>query len=253
MKRIWWVLILILFLVGNAWGQENLTRPYEVILDGMISEAELYVDRTYTVITVPLEMAGITYIKTANNDKFNLSFWSFDITTPMTIYTCHDARVSGKPLWLAGWTATGETLITTDTNFEVYKKDFPVGRVDLGENTGWSMYVVAMKPIPVEEPKLGKVGLEWDANPPEQNVDGYRIYWGFETRNYSEIWDAGNNTTTVVPALPTDRKIYFAATAYRNIGRESGYSNEVWVEWDGTTPVTVGAPGNLKIIGQELQ
>ena len=104
-KKVWWFVVLLVLAAGleMAWGQTNLSRPeYEVVLEGMVSGALLYMDRTYTMITVPLEMVGGSYIKTANDDKYNPSFWSFDISTPMTVYVCHDGREPRRPIWLVG-------------------------------------------------------------------------------------------------------------------------------------------------------
>ena len=72
--------------------------------------------------------------------------------------------------------------------------------------------------------------LEWDAvNDPR--LRGYRIYYGPELGAYLQLRgqgiDAGNVTTYTVTGLVSQRRYYFAVTAYDSSNRESRYSNEV--------------------------
>ncbi|HSW39097.1 MAG TPA: fibronectin type III domain-containing protein [Acidobacteriota bacterium] len=71
----------------------------------------------------------------------------------------------------------------------------------------------------------GDAMLEWDASI-SPNVSGYRIYIGQSSGNYGSFRDAGNQTSFTVTGLGPGTW-YFAATAYDNMGNESGYSNEV--------------------------
>ncbi len=86
--------------------------------------------------------------------------------------------------------------------------------------------------------------LTWDENPPEDNVSGYKVYWGPSSRNYVGNEEVRNG---VIFQLPTDRfyatdTYYFAVTAFRDSdGLESEYSNEVF--W--TVPMRMKATPNL--------
>jgi len=72
------------------------------------------------------------------------------------------------------------------------------------------------------------VTLAWDPNS-EPDLAGYKIYWGSAPGTYGANVDVGNVNTYRVEGLG-EGPWFFVATAYDNVGNESGYSNEVqWV------------------------
>lgn len=83
-------------------------------------------------------------------------------------------------------------------------------------------------------------GLEWDRNPPDDGVTGYRVFRGSQTRKYDYTNDVGNVIVTHVPLVAGTN--FAAATAYRmepspvvgepDMRNESEFSQEVW-----TTPI----------------
>lgn len=121
-------------------------KTYEVQIDNLQTGERVYTDRSYTMNNVPGALVGATYIKTANNDKGSSgnSFLSFSVNQPVTVYVGHDNRVNPKPSWLNSFTATGTSLVTTDTTLNLYSKSFPAGTITLGGNqgAGKSMYSV---------------------------------------------------------------------------------------------------------------
>ncbi|HWB06803.1 MAG TPA: fibronectin type III domain-containing protein [Verrucomicrobiales bacterium] len=72
----------------------------------------------------------------------------------------------------------------------------------------------------------GDVTLEWDASN-EPDVRGYRLHYGLVSGEYTEVIDAGNATSAVVPGLTVGEIYYFAVTAYDEWAMESDPSNEV--------------------------
>ena len=77
-----------------------------------------------------------------------------------------------------------------------------------------------------------EVTLQWD---PVAEADGYKIYYGLETRTYQLPENAGNQSSYT---LSLDPGIYYlAVTAYNNYG-ESGYSEEVSTTVPETNPPT---------------
>jgi IPT/TIG domain len=71
-----------------------------------------------------------------------------------------------------------------------------------------------------------QVTLARDRNP-EQDIAGYRIYYGTASRLYNWFVDVGNVATYTVTGLPEDGGTYFfAATAYDTSQVESTYSIE---------------------------
>jgi len=92
-------------------------------------------------------------------------------------------------------------------------------------------------------------GLTWGVNvhlawtPPTENTDGtpltdlagYRIYYGTSSGNYTEVLDAGTQTTYTVTGLQTGQIYYFAATTYDTSDQESAFSEQI--AWSSTPPV----------------
>ena len=78
----------------------------------------------------------------------------------------------------------------------------------------------------------GAVHLEW--NPvPEQNVNGYRVYYGTASRIYLQPFGQGlvsTATTYTVAGLAGQRRYFFAVTATNTLGKESGFSDEIFVD-----------------------
>lgn len=74
-----------------------------------------------------------------------------------------------------------------------------------------------------------QITLAWDQNAPEDNVVGYRVYFGPESRSYEYMVDVPNSTIKKLKRLKKGRLYYFAVTAYNAQGKESEYSEELVV------------------------
>jgi hypothetical protein len=68
--------------------------------------------------------------------------------------------------------------------------------------------------------------LAWDPNI-EQDVAGYKIYYGTSSKNYTHNIDVGNTTEYTVSNLQEGTTYYFVVTAYNYSSNESSYSAEV--------------------------
>ena len=71
-----------------------------------------------------------------------------------------------------------------------------------------------------------QVTLAWDVRA-NQNVSGYRIYYGIASQTYQSFINVGNVTTYTVTNLRDGTTYYFATTDFDSSGRESVYSNEI--------------------------
>ncbi len=72
-----------------------------------------------------------------------------------------------------------------------------------------------------------QVTLSWEPNK-ENNIAGYKIYYGNSSGNYGSNVDVGNRTSyTITTGLESGKTYYFVITAYNNKGGESSYSAEV--------------------------
>ncbi|HEX4666651.1 MAG TPA: fibronectin type III domain-containing protein, partial [Chthoniobacterales bacterium] len=84
------------------------------------------------------------------------------------------------------------------------------------------------------------VGLAWDPNT-ENDIAGYKVYWGTGSGNYGSPQVVGTTTATV-DGLADQTTYYFAVTAYNQNGLESDYSNEVSYTTSSPTPTPTPTP-----------
>ncbi len=130
---------------------------YRIIPHGLRAGAMPYIDRPYTLTSVPSSLEDATYLQTTNDDKRSTgtALLSFAINTDATVYVGHDDRLKDRrPSWLSDFTETGEDLVgpgaELNLKLNLLKKDFPAGTVTLGGNNGTSgncgMYLVVLVP-----------------------------------------------------------------------------------------------------------
>ena len=76
---------------------------------------------------------------------------------------------------------------------------------------------------------------------PLTDLDGYIIYTGTESGNYTQSIDIGNTTTYTATNLTENITYYFTVTAYDTSGNESVYSNEAsqLIQSPDTTPPVI--------------
>mgnify|MGYP000058633988 FL=1 len=110
-------------------------------------------DRTYKFVTIPNELLGSEWIRTAcDSKKYTSDAAYFTVKADVTVYVGLDSRVVNVPSWLGNWTKTNLS-ITDDGNpsvtYILYKKDFSSNSVvTLGPNGASSNavnYIVIIK------------------------------------------------------------------------------------------------------------
>jgi len=72
----------------------------------------------------------------------------------------------------------------------------------------------------------GNLKVTWNSNL-EQDLAGYKIYYGMSSKNYSTIIDVGKVTEYQVSSLTEGTQYFFAVTAYDTAKNESSFSEEV--------------------------
>ena len=75
------------------------------------------------------------------------------------------------------------------------------------------------------------ITLAWDAVS-DPDLAGYKIYYGYGSRQYSVNVKVGNSTTAKLSGLDEAQIYYLTVTAYDTSGNESGFSNEVKYDLD---------------------
>jgi len=123
-------------------------KPYKVADKSLDVGDVYYIDRQYTIISMPVELKGGTWIMTANDDKQSVGngFLKFEVKNPVTVYVLRDSRGDNDkggspPQWLSdNFEKVKDWKVeVTDSNmgfFTVWKSkaDFPAGKVELGGN-----------------------------------------------------------------------------------------------------------------------
>lgn len=71
------------------------------------------------------------------------------------------------------------------------------------------------------------VFIQWKKNT-ENDLAGYNIYWGTQSRKYSNAKNSGMDTSSTINNLLTGQ-YFFSVTAYDTIGNESNFSDEVTI------------------------
>jgi len=132
--------------VGTALPETNGTvlvarsgKMYE-IAPNIDSGKVVYTDRSYVYSAVPEILRGMTYIRTANDDKNSdarTGFLTFHLVHNVPLYVIYDNRLGrGRPTWLTGFRKNPLLRVTTtdkDARFEVFEAD-TMHDVSLGGN-----------------------------------------------------------------------------------------------------------------------
>ena len=215
MTRLLFSLLILLLMPYAMAGVVGETVPGTYQWTTLQPGVEPFIDRTYTLPTVPEALTGIPLLRTANGDKANAdeTWVRFTLDAPETVLLFYDLR-PGPPPWLSDWTETGDVLTlqetTKQTLYTAYSKAFPAGEATLpgpayppGSSVGTNYFVALTEvdeptpPAPCEDcipAGRMKLKLTWDANPPEEKVIDYAVYLGPDA-NASEQLTAVTETT----------------------------------------------------------
>lgn len=98
-----------------------------------------YVDRAFTLTSIPPALSSGRWIMTANNDTGNSSsnYISFSVNRPVTVHIAYDRGASTLPDWMSTYTNTGLSLGTTDPlspTLNLYSRSYGAGSIALGGN-----------------------------------------------------------------------------------------------------------------------
>jgi len=207
-----------------------------------------YVDRTFTVSSIPSELGGLWWVRTKNADKARTAadFVTIGLNQPSTVYVAYDPRALAVPDWLSpaqGWIETSQSIgVTGDPvgTLRVYARAFgSAGSVTLGGNqaAGYvppasgesSNYVVLISPSSNTPPSTptnlqatavspSAISLSWDASFDDLGVDGYTVY-----RGGVPIATTTTNTYTDTGLVPETLYTY-TVDAFDTVGNVSAQS-----------------------------
>ncbi len=95
---------------------------------------------------------------------------------------------------------------------------------------------------------LNPIKLGWNAVP-EIGIQGYKVYVGTASNQYTLTYDAGTNLSLTIPDRVLGTTYYFAVKAIGSTGLESSYSQEIAVTI-ATPPLPMGGGMSLSGTGQ---
>lgn len=187
-----------------------------------------YVDRAYTIASMPDSLSGYLWIRTANDDKtsHDAEFLSFTLTAKSEVIVAYDAQISVLPNWFKGWEKKAAKIIDSrGEQFDLYAKVYDKGEVVLGGNCGSAednMYFVLLKPL---EPQGKDRGIS--------ELPGYFTL----SQNYPNPF---NPKTTIAYVIHKDGRVKI--TVFNLLGQkvkvlldeECKAGTSGTVEWDGT-------------------
>ena len=94
----------------------------------------------------------------------------------------------------------------------IYLGSIPIARVD----EWWEGIPVPKAPDGVIiTPGDKQLTVTWNAN--QEPVDGYKIYWGLQSRNYTNSVDVGKTTSYTITGLINGTTYYVSVTAYADL------------------------------------
>ncbi len=113
-----------------------------------------YIDRDYTVASIPDTLKDLVWLKTANDDKTvdDEEFLKLYLKESALVHVAYDARVKNLPSWLDEWSELEDTQIVDSRGmkFDIYQKEFAKGEFILGGNEGTmddNMYTVMVRSL----------------------------------------------------------------------------------------------------------
>lgn len=175
--------ITLLTLSVGASAIENLT-PSQYTTGNVAVGETVYIDRVYTFTNVG-GYGGYEFVRAANSFRSTAIIEFTHSGGP--IYLAVDSRTSAS----TGWSDTGDNITTSDTVFDVFKKDVPAGVVSIvptcKPSTGCSMHIVMIPsgpPPPPVDPFVGAATVSWfhnykavpNAEGVEEDIDVLKYY-----------------------------------------------------------------------------
>lgn len=217
-----------------------------------------YIDREYTLTSIPSEMKGYLWIKTANDDRGakDTNFLSFQLKDTADVYVAYDSRATNYPNWLTNhFHRIGKSIGVSEyaQELDVWKKDIFTSVVTLGGNLAAgaegaeSMYSVIIQTKNSDQP----FGPEDPISQGATNI--FLLY-----QNSPNPFNAGTEIRFQLP-----RNVYVELKIYNILGQTvrtltQGYKNagHYLLQWDGKTDDGLTLPSGVyfsKLIVKKIE
>ena len=109
---------------------------YRVVQDLSVGSLA-FSDRDYSYEGLPRQLNGAAYITTSNDDKAEKNFaLDLSFNKPATLFVAHDDRISIKPAWLRGFSATGLSVRIAGERHSIFMRSVAADSIiRLGPNS----------------------------------------------------------------------------------------------------------------------
>jgi len=109
---------------------------------------------------------------------------------------------------------SGNLIEEADENGEVISDYIYLGSTPIAKgDEWWEGMPTPQAPTGVTvTPGNNQLTVSWNAN--QEPVDGYKVYWGTESRNYTQSVDVGKTTSYTITGLTNGISYYIAVKAY---------------------------------------
>lgn len=188
------------------------------------------------------QQALLSYIDRANLEVLASEYWTFDVNQDVEVLVCRDIQQKEIPFWLVDnkFEKTNESIKNENVNYEVWRKTFKKGKVNLGIN-GFDrhryVYFVALKPVDLVE-KL-EIKAIW---PEEQSLlpleIGTYIYNDWDELTISEYSSIFENSLILPTYRGRSREAHlinaFRSTEYPS----SDIPDQILLSWKGNPRTT---------------
>jgi putative membrane-bound dehydrogenase-like protein len=121
-----------------------------------------YTDRPYRFGDVPALVDGSCLLRLANEDDASVGekFLTFELPVAATVMVGYDERIRERPAWMREFADTDLRVGNGDTEFRLWSREFPAGRVTLGGNLAGrergpkANYFVVIRPAALVIPEV---------------------------------------------------------------------------------------------------
>lgn len=209
-----------------------------------------YIDRNYTITTIPEEMNGYLWIKTANDDrnKMEENFLTFQLSEKAKIYIAYDCRALNYPNWLVNdFYRIGKHIGVSEYvgKLDLWEKECDPGIITLSGNIAEgtqgveSMYVVLIETKNSHRPG----GPENMGDPLSLGPANMFLLY----QNYPNPFNAGTEIRFQLP-----QNVYVELTIYNILGQTmrtlvQGYkvAGHHILRWDGRNEEGLPIPSGV--------
>ncbi|MBZ0099381.1 MAG: fibronectin type III domain-containing protein, partial [Taibaiella sp.] len=187
-------------------------------------------------------------------------YWVFDINQEADIYVCRDEAQQEVPFWLpeSGFEKTGYEIKNKFNTYEVWKKTFPAGKVQLGIN-GFDrhnfVYFTVIKPVSTGKPLVIEPVF------PEHQImnplhEGSYTYFDWDELVITELPAELEGATLMITNRGRAREAHLTGNAFRETDFPSSDTiDQILLTWsaDPKTTMTLGWRTSTNVKTSTLQ